>query len=303
MQKLTIFLSCILALCVAAAAQTTTTKKGSTSSTAKPQTSTKKGGTTTKTGTAPAKAPSVNLNDPKAKLGYALGMNLGTNLRVQEVGVDPDAVAQGLKDGFNNSKSLMTEDEMHKTLMDWQMAMRTQQEEKRKALADEDKKKGEEFLAANKTKEGVVTLPDGLQYKILKEGTGPKPSASDRVTCNYRGTFIDGKEFDSSKPGEPATFPLNGVIKGWTEALQLMPVGSKWQLFIPSDLAYGEGGRGPIPPNTTLVFEVELLSIEAKPSSAPAPGTLPTQPSSTQPSTTTPPPQPSTQPAKPPSPK
>ncbi|PYY03418.1 MAG: hypothetical protein DMG64_08020 [Acidobacteria bacterium] len=122
------------------------------------------------------------------------------------------------------------------------------------------------FLAANKSKEGVVTLPSGLQYKVLKEGTGPKPSATDSVACNYRGTLINGTEFDSSyKRGQPATFAVNGVIKGWTEALQLMPVGSKWQLFIPADLAYGERGAGAdIGPNSTLIFEVELLSIQAK---------------------------------------
>ncbi|HVG92460.1 MAG TPA: FKBP-type peptidyl-prolyl cis-trans isomerase, partial [Alphaproteobacteria bacterium] len=127
-------------------------------------------------------------------------------------------------------------------------------------------KEGEEFLAANKAKEGVVTLPSGLQYKILKQGDGPKPTAADIVACNYRGTFINGIEFDSSyKRGQPLTFPLRGVIKGWTEALQLMPVGSKWQLFIPSDLAYGaRGAGGLIGPNATLIFEVELISIQNK---------------------------------------
>ena len=127
-------------------------------------------------------------------------------------------------------------------------------------------KEGTAFLAANKSKEGVVTLPSGLQYKILKAGTGPKPTASDTVVCNYSGTLISGKEFDSSyKRGQPATFPVSGVIKGWTEALQLMPVGSKWQLFIPSDLAYGErGAGGDIGPDSTLIFEVELLSIQDK---------------------------------------
>ena len=140
------------------------------------------------------------------------------------------------------------------------------QQEKAQQLGLANKKEGEEFLAANKSKEGVVTLPSGLQYKVLKEGTGPKPSATDSVACNYRGTLINGTEFDSSyKRGQPATFAVNGVIKGWTEALQLMPVGSKWQLFIPADLAYGERGAGAdIGPNSTLIFEVELLSIQAK---------------------------------------
>ena len=138
-----------------------------------------------------------------------------------------------------------------------------------------NKKAGDDFLAQNKTKEGVVALPDGLQYKILKEGTGPKPAATDSVVCNYRGTLLDGTEFDSSyKRGQPATFPVSGVIKGWTEAVQLMPVGSKWQLFVPADLAYGNRGAGPdIGPNATLIFEVELLSIQNK-AAAQAPATL-----------------------------
>ncbi len=135
-----------------------------------------------------------------------------------------------------------------------------------KQAAETNKKEGEAFLAANKTKPGVVTTPSGLQYKILKEGTGPKPTAADKVVCNYKGTLINGTEFDSSyKRGQPATFPVGQVIKGWTEALQLMPVGSKWQLFIPADLAYGERGAGnDIGPDSTLIFEVELLSIEGK---------------------------------------
>jgi len=140
------------------------------------------------------------------------------------------------------------------------------QEAKMQLAGDANKKEGDAFLAANKTKEGVVTLPSGLQYKILTAGTGPKPTAADSVVCNYKGTLINGKEFDaSSKHGGPATFPVGGVIKGWTEALQLMPVGSKWQLFVPADLAYGQrGAGGDIGPGATLIFEVELLSIKAK---------------------------------------
>jgi FKBP-type peptidyl-prolyl cis-trans isomerase len=155
-------------------------------------------------------------------------------------------------------------------------ALRNAQEEFQKKQAamqaqqgEAAKKEGEAFLAANKTKEGVVALPSGLQYKILTAGTGKKPAASDTVVCQYRGTFINGNEFDSSyKRNQPATFPVNQVIKGWTEALQLMPVGSKWQLFIPPELAYGESGRATIPPNSTLIFEVELLSIKEKDVSA-----------------------------------
>jgi len=144
--------------------------------------------------------------------------------------------------------------------------VRSKQQEKMKVAGELNKKEGVEFLAANKSKEGVVILPSGLQYKILTEGTGPKPTASDTVVCNYRGTLISGAEFDSSyKRGQPASFPVNGVIKGWTEALQLMPVGSKWQLFVPAELGYGDRGAGAdIGPGATLIFEVELLSIQSK---------------------------------------
>ncbi len=147
-----------------------------------------------------------------------------------------------------------------------QADVRKKQEEKAKLVGDANKKSGDAFLAANKTKPGVVALPSGLQYKILTAGTGPKPTAADTVVCNYKGTLLDGKEFDSSyKRGQPATFPVGQVIKGWTEALQLMPVGSKWELFIPAELAYGPRAAGPdITPNSTLVFEVELLSIKPK---------------------------------------
>jgi FKBP-type peptidyl-prolyl cis-trans isomerase FklB len=171
-----------------------------------------------------------------------------------------------LQDALAGGKMLLSEEEERAVLTELQADMRKKQQEKMQQAAEANKKEGDAFLTANKGKDGVVTLPSGLQYKIITSGTGPKPSASDSVVCNYRGTLIDGKEFDSSyKRGQPATFPVSGVIKGWTEALQLMPVGSKWQLFVPSDLAYGERGQGgDIGPNATLVFEVELISIEAK---------------------------------------
>jgi len=161
---------------------------------------------------------------------------------------------------------VMTEAEAQTALMQLQAEARKKQEEKMQQTGEANQKEGEAFLAANKSKPGVVTLPSGLQYKILKEGTGPKPVATDSVACNYRGTLINGTEFDSSyKRGEATTFPVNGVIKGWTEALQLMPVGSKWQLFISPDLAYGPRGAGAdIGPNATLIFEVELVSIQSK---------------------------------------
>ena len=160
----------------------------------------------------------------------------------------------------------MTDAEAQAALAELQAEVRKKQDAEAQAAAEANMKEGEAFLADNKTKEGVVTLPSGLQYKILTPGTGPKPTASDTVVCNYRGTFINGTEFDSSyKRGQPASFPVGQVIKGWTEALQLMPVGSKWQLFIPPDLAYGQrGAGGAIGPNATLIFEVELLSIKEK---------------------------------------
>jgi FKBP-type peptidyl-prolyl cis-trans isomerase FklB len=204
--------------------------------------------------------------NPKDKLSYALGMNIGTNLRRQSIEVDPNLVQQGLQDALAGGKTLLSEEEERAVLTELQNDMRKKQQEKMQQAGEANKKEGEAFLTANKAKDGVVTLPSGLQYKVLTPGTGPKPTASDSVVCNYRGTLIDGKEFDSSyKRGQPATFPVGGVIKGWTEALQLMPAGSKWQLFVPSELAYGERGTGgDIGPNATLIFEVELISIQSK---------------------------------------
>jgi FKBP-type peptidyl-prolyl cis-trans isomerase FklB len=207
----------------------------------------------------------------KDKVSYAIGMNIGTTLHKQSVDVDPKVLQQGLEDALAGGKTLLSEDEARAILTEFQTEMRKKMQEKMQAEGESNKKEGAAFLAANKAKDGVVTLPSGLQYKILTPGTGPKPTATDSVVCNYRGTLIDGKEFDSSyKRGQAATFPVSGVIKGWTEALQLMPVGSKWQLFVPSDLAYGERGQGPdITPNATLIFEVELISIQSKDQAAP----------------------------------
>jgi FKBP-type peptidyl-prolyl cis-trans isomerase len=261
-----------------------------------------------KQSTAPAKKPSPAASptpaskaeaasafaNQKDKVSYALGMNiatsLGANLKRQGVEINTDVLAQALKDGLGGGKTRMTEEEARATLVQLQKDLQDKQEAKMKEAAETNKKEGDTFLAANKAKPGVVALPSGLQYKIVKEGTGPKPAATDTVVCNYRGTLIDGKEFDSSyKRGEPATFPVSGVIKGWTEALQLMPVGSKWELYIPPDLAYGARGAGAdIGPNATLIFEVELLSIQGKeqpgaqpgaassPTPAPSPAAAPT---------------------------
>jgi FKBP-type peptidyl-prolyl cis-trans isomerase FklB len=206
------------------------------------------------------------LKTPKDKASYAIGMNIGRSLHKDAADIDPNIVLRGLKDALAGGKMLLTDDEAKAAIVSIQADMRKKQEAQMAVAGDANKKEGETFLAANKTKDGVVTLADGLQYKILKEGTGPKPSASDSVVCNYRGALIDNTEFDSSyKRGQPATFPVGQVIKGWTEVLQLMPVGSKWQVFVPSELGYGpRGAGGAIGPNATLIFEIELLSIQGK---------------------------------------
>ncbi len=221
-----------------------------------------------KPGTTTAKTPvPLTLKTQKDKASYAIGLNIGKSMHKDSVDVDAAILLRGLKDGLTGSKPLLTDDEARASMVALQADLRKKQEEKMLVQGEANKKAGEAFLAENKTKDGVVTLPSGLQYKILTEGTGPKPTATDTVVCNYKGTLLDNTEFDSSfKRGQPATFPISGVIKGWTEALQLMPVGSKWQLFIPSDLAYGARGGpgGSIGPNATLVFEVELMSIQPK---------------------------------------
>jgi FKBP-type peptidyl-prolyl cis-trans isomerase len=255
----------------AQAQQTPAAKTEQAPAKAQPATPAKPKAPATKAGaakTAAAKsAATTALKTPKDKFSYALGMNLGASLHKQSVDVDPNMVAQGLRAALAGGKTLLTQEEAQAALMEVQNELRKKQQEKMQVAGEANKKEGEAFLASNKGKEGVVTLPSGLEYKILKEGNGPKPTASDSVVCNYRGTLINGTEFDSSyKRGQPATFPVNGVIKGWTEALQLMQVGSKWQLFVPSSLAYAErGAGGDIGPNATLIFEVELLSIQEKP--------------------------------------
>jgi FKBP-type peptidyl-prolyl cis-trans isomerase FklB len=259
----------------AAPSQTPPAKKPAAPAAKKSPSTAKKAGTATKGEAVTA------LTTTKQKASYAIGMNWGTGLHRQGIDVDNAALIQGMKDALAGGKTLLTEDEARSALMQLQKEMQEKQQAKAAQEGEANKKEGEAFLAANKTKEGVVTLPSGLQYKILTPGTGPKPTASDSVVCNYKGTLINGSEFDSSyKRGEPATFPVTGVIKGWTEALQLMPVGSKWQLFIPPDLAYGPRGTpgGPIGPNATLIFEVELISIKEKnplPDKVPAPAAAP----------------------------
>jgi FKBP-type peptidyl-prolyl cis-trans isomerase len=214
---------------------------------------------------APLFADGTNvLADDKSKASYAIGMMLGHNWQQQGLDVDLDLVLRGLKDAQSGGPTLLTMQEMQSTLRAFQQTMMAKQAKMRAEQAEKNKAAGEAFLATNKDNLGVITLPDGLQYKILTSGTGATPSASDTVMVNYRGTFLDGTEFDSStKAGHPLLIEVNHVIPGWTEALTKMPVGSKWQLFIPSNLAYGEQGSRGIPPNSTLIFEVELLDTKA----------------------------------------
>jgi FKBP-type peptidyl-prolyl cis-trans isomerase FklB len=225
----------------------------------------------------------------KDKQSYAIGLNVGKSLHRDDIVIEPKFLLQGLQDALADGKVQLTDDQIKTVMTALQTEVHQKQEAKRLALTESNKKEGAAFLAENAKKEGVVTLPSGLQYKVLTAGTGPKPTATDQVVCNYRGTLLDKTEFDSSyKRGQPATFPVSGVIKGWTEALQLMPVGSKWELFIPADLAYGERGQGPIAPTATLVFDVELLSIKEKP---PVPAAVtPPAPAPTTAAPATPPP-------------
>lgn len=203
------------------------------------------------------------LKTDKDKVSYSIGHGLGTNLKGQGVEVNIDQLAKGVKDALGNAKPMMSQADMEKTMTDLRTKMMAQQQEKTKTIGAKNKVEGEAFLAKNKSASGVKTLASGLQYKVIKDGTGKMPKATDKVSVNYRGTLLDGTEFDSSySRGTPAEFPVNGVIPGWTEALQLMKEGAKWKLFIPASLAYGEqGAGGVIGPNAVLVFEVELLKV------------------------------------------
>jgi FKBP-type peptidyl-prolyl cis-trans isomerase FklB len=215
-------------------------------------------------GAAAAQEAAPALASPKDKLSYALGVDLGKQFRKQGVDVDPALFARGLKDALSSGQALLTDEEVRAAVTGLREELRGRQVAAARTRADESKKAGEAFLAANAAKEGVVTLPSGLQYKVLKEGDGRKPTEADTVEVHYRGTLLDGTEFDSSYGrGQAASMAVKGLIKGWAEALPLMPVGSKWQLFIPPQLAYGERGAGKdIGPNATLVFEIELVAIK-----------------------------------------
>lgn len=209
-------------------------------------------------------AENIQLKSQKDKVSYSIGINIGNNVKQLPMEIDLDILYKGFKDAVSGGKSLLSEEEMRTVMTAFQKEMTAKQTEMMNSQGEKNKKEGEAFLAENKKKEGVKTLASGLQYKVIKEGNGKSPKATDKVSTHYQGTLIDGTEFDSSiKRGAPAEFPVNGVIPGWTEALQLMKVGSKWQLFVPSRLAYGEKGAGPkIGPNAVLIFTVELLAIK-----------------------------------------
>ena len=229
------------------------------------------------TATAAFAATNSPLSDENSKVSYAIGMLSGLSWQQQGVDFDIDLYARGIRDGKSGGTTLLTPEEAQAVITQFKQEFGAKQQKMQAEKAVKNKTDGEAFLAANKQNPGVVTLDDGLQYLVETDGSGAMPGAMDTVTVNYRGTLIDGTEFDSSyKRGQPASFPVGGVIPGWTEALQKMKVGSKWKLFIPANLAYGEGGRPGIPPNATLVFEVELLDSKSPtPPPPPAPPAAP----------------------------
>ncbi|MFQ6605452.1 MAG: FKBP-type peptidyl-prolyl cis-trans isomerase [Fidelibacterota bacterium] len=206
----------------------------------------------------------VKLENHQDSISYSIGMDIASSFSAQSVDVNPDAFVQGFMTKYSGNDTKLSEEDMRNVLMAFRQELRQKQQEEAKLKAEANLKAGEEFLAENRTKEGVVETESGLQYKVLKSVDGPSPTATDRVKVHYTGRLLDGTVFDSSvERGQPATFRVNGVIKGWTEALQLMRVGEKWELYIPGNLAYGErGSGGKIEPNALLIFEVELLGIE-----------------------------------------
>lgn len=206
------------------------------------------------------------LKSQKEKVSYIIGIGIGKNFKQQGTEIDPDALAKGVRDALAGAKPILTEEEINETMATYKKEMAAKQKELFDRVGEKNKKEGEAFLAENKKKPGVKTLPSGLQYRIIQSGKGKKPTLNDTVTVHYKGTLINGKEFDNSHSrGQPASFPLSSAISGWKEALQMMEVGSKWEVFVPSQFAYGErGGGSTIEPNSTLVFEIELLAIQDK---------------------------------------
>jgi FKBP-type peptidyl-prolyl cis-trans isomerase FklB len=257
---------CGMTLAQQSSAPTPQQPSGQQPSASKPATATKKPAASTQA------AKPVTLDTQTDKASYAIGLNIGKSMKRDGVDVNADLLLKGMKDALADAKPLLTDEEVQQVLSTLQNEVRKHQQEVYQEALKKNKDEGDAFLEANKAKPDVVTLPSGLQYKVLQAGDGPKPTATDTVNCNYRGTLINGTEFDSSyKTGKPAQFAVSRVIKGWTEALQLMPVGSKWELYIPPSLAYGErGGGATIGPDSTLIFQVELVSIQPKPA-PPAP--------------------------------
>jgi len=205
----------------------------------------------------------TELKEQKDKESYSLGYQFGKNLKLQGVDLNVEVYTSGLKDSLSGKESQMTSEEIRDTITSLQQRLMAAQQKVQKEQAAKNLSESKTFLMENGKKEGIKTLSSGLEYKVITEGSGKMPKAEDTVTVHYKGTLIDGTEFDSSyKRGQPATFQVKGVIKGWTEALQLMKEGSKWQLFIPPELGYGERSAGPIPPNSALIFEVELLTVK-----------------------------------------
>jgi FKBP-type peptidyl-prolyl cis-trans isomerase FklB len=208
-------------------------------------------------------AEGLELKDQKDKESYSLGYQFGQSLKHQGLAINLEVYTAGIRDALGGAKPQLSQEEVNKTVSEIQSRVVAARQKEMQELADKNLSEGKAFLEANGKKEGVKILSSGLQYKVLAEGSGKTPKATDEVTVNYRGTLIDGTEFDSSYGrGKPLTVKVNGVIRGWSEALQLMKAGSKWQLFIPPDLAYGERGMGRIPPNSTLIFDVELISVK-----------------------------------------
>lgn len=221
----------------------------------------------------PRPAPGPALDTLDKKVGYAIGLQLGTNFKQQGATVDVEAFARGFQDGLAGASPVLSESTLQEAVMTWQQHLQAKTQKAHAEAAKKNKADGEAFLAKNKTAEGVKVTASGLQYKVVKQGSGPKPVGTDTVSVNYEGSLIDGKVFDSSyRRGQPFVTPLGQVIRGWTEGLQLMETGSQYIFYIPAELAYGENGPPDIGPNAVLVFKIELLEVNPKPKAHAMPG-------------------------------